>query len=240
MSQAPNAPPPHASSLHWPARPLFQTHFRCRRRPPPHRVRATNTAPFHEKRPGERPIPQPHVRRTRPYHTTVVHTATHTTTTRVTISLLCYQMCVIRQLAPSGRCSRRHMPADHPLPSRRRVHGRMLLTHCYPAPARPPPRAIQQRPVAPSPHRYRRIAPVAHTGDWRPMSVRRLASAPPALLPLLPASAPPYGSTAGRDQGAVFRCSVPARGSCRSCGCAIRVMQVMRRRRWLRWLRARG
>ena len=240
MSQAPIAPPPHAPPNHWPARPLFQTHFRCRRRPPPHRVRATNTAPFHEKRPGERPIPQPHVRRTRPYHTTVVHTAAHTTTTRVTISLLCYQMCVIRQLAPSGRCSRRHMPADHPLPSRRRVHGRVLLTHCYPAPARPPPRAIQQRPVAPSPHRYRLIAPVARTGDWRPMSVRRLASAPPALLPLLPASASPYGSTAGRDQGAVFRCWVPARGSCRSCGCAIRVMQVMRRRRWLRWLRARG
>ena len=106
-------------------------------------------------------------------------TTGRTTTTRVTISLLCYQMCIVRQLAPSGRCPRRHMPADHPLPSRRRVHGRMLLTHCYPAPARPPPRAIQQRPVAPSPHRYRRIAPVAHTGDWRPMSVRRLASAGP-------------------------------------------------------------
>ena len=44
--------------------------------------------------------------------------------------------------------------------------------------------------------------------------------------------------TAGRDQGAVFRCLVPARGSCRSCGCAIRVMQVMRRRRWLGCVRA--
>ena len=95
MSQAPNAPPPHAPPNHWPARPLFQTHFRCRRRPPPHRVRATNTAPFHEKRSGERPTPRPHVRRTRPYHTAVVHTATHTTTTRVTISLLYYQMCIL-------------------------------------------------------------------------------------------------------------------------------------------------
>ena len=96
-------PPPHALSNHWPARPLFQTHFRCRRRPPPHRVRATNTAPFHEKRPGERPTPRPHVRRTRPYHMAVAHTATHITTTRVTISLLYYQMCILRQLAPSGR-----------------------------------------------------------------------------------------------------------------------------------------
>ena len=142
FESSPNAPPPHASPHHWPARPLFQTHFRCRRRPPPHRVRATNTAPFHEKRPGERPTPRPHVRRTRPYHTAVAHTATHTTTTRITISLLFYQMCILPQLAPSGRCFRPHR---------------------YPAPSRSPPRATQRLSVAPSPRPYRPIVLAART-----------------------------------------------------------------------------
>jgi len=94
LSQAPKAPPPHALSHHWPARPLLQTHFRCRQRPPPQRARATTTAPVHEKRQSERPTQRPHVRRTRPYHTAVAHTATHTTTTRVTIS---FDRCATRE-----------------------------------------------------------------------------------------------------------------------------------------------
>ena len=94
MSQAPKAPPPHALSHHWPAQPLLQSHFRCRHRPPPQIARATTTAPVHEKRQSERPTQRPHVRRTRPYHTAVAHTATHTTTTRVTIS---FDRCATRE-----------------------------------------------------------------------------------------------------------------------------------------------
>ena len=220
MSQAPNAPPSHALSNHWPARPLFQTHFRCRRRPPPHRVRATNTAPFHEKRPGERPTPRPHVRRTRPYHMAVAHTATHITTTRVTISLLYYQMCILRQLAPSGRCFRRRAPADHPLPSRPRV----LLTHCYPAPSRSPPRATQRLSVAPSPRPYRHIVPAARTEQVATGGLFRatLLSSPRQVGfgTAVWSEASCQCSTAGRGQCAVFRWLIPARGSCGSCGYA--------------------
>lgn len=234
MSQAPKAPPPHALSHHWPARPLLQTHFRCRQRPPPQRARATTTAPVHEKRQSERPTQRPHVRRTRPYHTAVAHTATHTTTTRVTIS---FDRCATREdHAAVGRVP--------PVPSRPRV----LLTHCYPTPSRSPPRATQRLSVAPSPRPYRPIVLAARTKQVATgglfCATRRVSWARRSALSFphhvgfgtaVWSEASCSCSTAGRGQCAVFRWLIPARGSCGSCGYAPAspvVVQVMRR--WLR------